>query len=215
VTDAAVPANRRRGRPADPDLVDRVYRAALAVYAEVGWSGFTIDAVAARASVGKASIYQRWPDKQQVLVGAFLAVGPESFPMDLYVGDIRKDLIAYVESVVEAISGPSGLLHIRVQLEAKSSPDVLGVALDHLQNVWFTGARRMVAEAIARGELPEGTSTSLLFDIVRGATINRFLALPPNGGERFRARKHDFAVRVVDVVLAGIRAVVPQPVAAD
>ena len=52
-----------RGRPADPDIEQRVLAAALTVYGEVGWAGFTLDRVARRAPVGKAALYRRWPSK--------------------------------------------------------------------------------------------------------------------------------------------------------
>jgi DNA-binding transcriptional MerR regulator/predicted nucleic acid-binding protein len=47
-------ARARPGRPRDPNLESRVFAAALRVYAEAGWSGFSFDAVARRAGVGKA-----------------------------------------------------------------------------------------------------------------------------------------------------------------
>jgi DNA-binding transcriptional MerR regulator len=56
----------RSGRPRDPDLESRVLAAALRVYAEAGWSGFSFDAVARRAGVGKAPLYLRWQSGQLV-----------------------------------------------------------------------------------------------------------------------------------------------------
>ena len=47
--------------------------AALAVYAEAGWSGFSFDAVARRAGVGKAPLYLRWASKEDLLLAAFRA----------------------------------------------------------------------------------------------------------------------------------------------
>ncbi|MGW0590086.1 TetR family transcriptional regulator [Streptosporangium sp. NPDC002607] len=49
-----------RGRPPDPDLEARVHAAALDLYGEVGWAGFSLDLVARRARVGKAALYSRW-----------------------------------------------------------------------------------------------------------------------------------------------------------
>ena len=61
---------RRRGRPRDPQLEERALEATLAVFGERGWVGLTIDEVAARALVGKSSIYLRWKDKETLLAAA-------------------------------------------------------------------------------------------------------------------------------------------------
>jgi len=206
VSEAAEPT--RRGRPPDLGFSDRVRRAALEVYAESGWSGFTIDAVASRASAGKASIYRRWANKQQLLVDALLQVGPEMTLPDPR-ADIREQLTVYARSVVDAISRPSGLILVRAQLDAKWHPDVLGTAMESLQGVRLKGAQTMVAEAIARGELPEGTSTTLLFDMLRGSILNHFLSLPADRESEFAAHGHEFAARVVSLLLTGLGAGLP------
>jgi AcrR family transcriptional regulator len=58
------------GRPRDPDVDRRVADAAIALFGEAGWAGFSVEAVAKRACVGKASIYLRWPTKDALLVEA-------------------------------------------------------------------------------------------------------------------------------------------------
>ncbi|WP_046529381.1 MULTISPECIES: TetR/AcrR family transcriptional regulator [Cellulomonas] len=63
-------ARSPRGRPRDPDLARRAHRAALGLFAEKGWAGFTLDGVAARARIGKSAIYLRWSDRAELLVEA-------------------------------------------------------------------------------------------------------------------------------------------------
>jgi len=76
-----------RGRPADPGIERRVLAAALTVYGEVGWAGFTLDRVARRAPVGKAALYRRWPTKEDLLLAALEHLaeppGDEADPTDL------------------------------------------------------------------------------------------------------------------------------------
>ena len=62
------------GRPRDAGLDERVYRAALALYGRVGWSGFSIEAVAREGRVGKASIYLRWSSKAELLADAVASI---------------------------------------------------------------------------------------------------------------------------------------------
>lgn len=83
----------RRGRPLDLSRDDSLRRAALELVAEIGYDRLTIDAVAARARAGKATVYRRWASKAELLVDAFVQdtfgnlVVPDT-------GNLRDDLVA-------------------------------------------------------------------------------------------------------------------------
>lgn len=64
----------KAGRPRDPQLEERVYRAALDLYGEAGWTGFNLTKIAAEAGVGKSSLYSRWNDRNTLLHAAFTAL---------------------------------------------------------------------------------------------------------------------------------------------
>lgn len=70
----------RRGRPRDPLLDDRALQATLDVFGEKGWTGLTYDEVAARAKVGKSSLYLRWPTKERLLADALRRTQQQSAP---------------------------------------------------------------------------------------------------------------------------------------
>ncbi len=110
-----------RGRPADPDIERRVIAAALSVYGEVGWAGFTLDRVARRAPVGKAALYRRWPTKEILLLAALehLAEPPDE-GADLT--DLRGCLITMAEQVIDMFVGPKALVLPRVLIEAAQYP---------------------------------------------------------------------------------------------
>jgi AcrR family transcriptional regulator len=61
---------RGPGRPRDPNLESRVFAAVRTIYAEAGWSGFSFDAVARSAGVGKAPLYLRWKTKEDLLLSS-------------------------------------------------------------------------------------------------------------------------------------------------
>ena len=65
------------GRKRDPSRDAKILEATLDVLAEVGAAGLTMDAVAARAGAGKATIYRRWTSKAEL---AFRGM-PRSDPM--------------------------------------------------------------------------------------------------------------------------------------
>src|SRR5947209_6490594 len=95
------------GRPRDPAIESRVRDAALTVYGARGWSGFSFDAVARIAGVGKNAVYLRWRTREELLVSAleqFIVAIP-----DLDRGSVRDDLRHLVASMAETFTGPAGL----------------------------------------------------------------------------------------------------------
>jgi len=63
--------HRRPGRPRSEQAEQAIIEATLDLFAEQGFEGVCVEAVAARAGVGKATIYRRWPNKEELLLAAF------------------------------------------------------------------------------------------------------------------------------------------------
>jgi AcrR family transcriptional regulator len=68
--------DRKPGRPRDARVDAAVAEATRAVLAEHGFGGATVEAIAARAGVGKATIYRRWPSREALLLGVMSAEVP-------------------------------------------------------------------------------------------------------------------------------------------
>ena len=205
----ATSPRRRRGRPADPGIEQRVAAAAIQVYAEAGWAGFTFDAIAARSGVGKAAIYRRWESKLDIFRAAWRAasVGWIEVPDT---GALRGDLVFVARTLAERLDEPVGIAELRLLIDAKLFPEEFG-EMDPSRGASRAVARETVDRAVARGELPAGTRPEAVFDLVRGAVVHNFLMVPPGMADAWRARRAQLAEEVVDVVLAGLRAQRPEP----
>ncbi|MEO6204335.1 MAG: helix-turn-helix domain-containing protein, partial [Mycobacteriales bacterium] len=118
MTAAAAP--RPRGRPRDPDIEPRVYAAALEIYSERGWYGFSLEAVSRVAAVGQAAIYRRWSGKADLLARAVAAAEPP--PPTLDTGSSRKDLMLLGHHLISRYRGPSGVVGLRLVLDARTHP---------------------------------------------------------------------------------------------
>ena len=200
----ATSPRRGRGRPADPDIEQRVLGAAIRLYAEAGWAGFTFDAIAARSSVGKGAIYRRWESKLDIMQAAMRAasVGFVEVPDT---GTLRGDLVFVARTLVERLDEPVGVAELRLFLDAKIFPEEFG-DLDRGRAASRVVARETVDRAVARGELPAGTRPEFVFDLVRGAVVHNVLMVPAGMTDAWRARRAQFAEEIVDVALAGLRA---------
>ncbi|MCQ6553566.1 TetR/AcrR family transcriptional regulator [Streptomyces sp. C10-9-1] len=90
-----------------------IYDAALGLVGEVGYGRTTVEAIAARAGVGKQTIYRWWPSKAAVLMDAFLDLaaraaeeaGPDA-PAVPDTGDLRADLRLVLRATVDQMNDP-------------------------------------------------------------------------------------------------------------
>ena len=85
--------SRRPGRPRSEQAEQAIIEATLDLFAEQGFEGVCVEAVAARAGVGKATIYRRWPNKEELLLAALSSM---KSPFPEPTGNVRDDLIAQI-----------------------------------------------------------------------------------------------------------------------
>lgn len=187
------------GRPRDPGLEARTHVAACRVYGRLGWSGFTIDAVAREAGVGKASIYLRWPDRQALLVDSLVAELVHDVQVDT--GSLRGDLLHLARSHLASYLGELKDAALRMTTEASLTPE-LRETWQEWRNHQVAAARSTVRRGIARGELGPESSVTLLLDSLLGATLMHALVSPAELGERGAFDIDDYSETLVDFVLA-------------
>ncbi|MBY4208045.1 TetR/AcrR family transcriptional regulator [Rhodococcus fascians] len=198
-----MPTEQRRspGRPRDADMETRVYDAVLEVYWETSWRGFTFDAVARRAKVGRAALYRRWDTKAELLVAALEDRTPLSTPIDT--GSVRRDLIELSDQLARGYAELAGLVSLRVTLDAMVNPELLAHLTETLNQSRLVTTRHIVNRAVAREELPDDTSTTLLLELVTGAVLTHALfSIAHPGSLQADTRKH--SVVVVDTVLRAL-----------
>lgn len=179
-----------------------MFAAVLKTYAEAGWSGFSFDAVARSAGVGKAPLYLRWKTKEDLLLSALSAHYRSISIRDS--GNLRDDLVEYAARLLESKASPDGWAFLRIHLEATVIPALQArfssqIAIPHVE-----GARALLHRAIDSGELPADTPVDLLLDSLYGAIVIRMILSPPGERAQLVAEPHRYAVPIVDFVLSGL-----------
>jgi AcrR family transcriptional regulator len=190
------------GRRRDPSLEPRVVAAALAVYAEAGWSGFSFDAVARRAGVGKAPLYLRWASKEDLLLAAFGAHTTAITITDS--GNLRDDLTEYTCRLIDSKAGPDGWAFLRLHLEATVIPALHASFSSQIANPHVEGARALLDRALERGDLRPGSPTDLMLDSLYGAVLIKIILSPPGEREQLGQDPRGYAGQIVDFVLRGL-----------
>jgi AcrR family transcriptional regulator len=90
-THPQAPTSPRPGRPRSATAHEAILQAAVALFVEQGFEGMSLDAVASRAGVGKATIYRRWSSKEDVVIDAVARVFAE--PAAPNTGNVCDDLV--------------------------------------------------------------------------------------------------------------------------
>ena len=96
---------RRPGRPRDAHRDEAILAAALEILNSEGYVGLTIEGVAARAGVGRPTIYRRWASKAELVVAALVDTVHIAVP-DVDTGSLRRDLVAMQRRQVALMNSP-------------------------------------------------------------------------------------------------------------
>lgn len=191
---------RGRGRPRTPGAEDKILTAALEEYGEHGWAGFTMDAVAQRAGVGKSTIYLRWPDKGSLLVRAVAAKTVTFAGIDT--GSLQEDLLELTVRLLRYLHSPGGWAAIRVTLDGASSPERMGDFAADLTWSHSQYVAEICQRSVARGEMVDDLPTGVVSETIYGAAMINALSERLEGREddedAFRLRASQIVATVVD-----------------
>jgi AcrR family transcriptional regulator len=160
----------------------------------------SMDAVAARAGVGKATIYRRWPHKEALLLGAFAAV-KEPIPA-LPGRSVRDDLVLLARALGRTRDGRAGRIIPCLMPELQRPGRLRSLYLDMIEERREV-TRTVLRRGIATGELRPDTDVELAVVLLAAPMMTTLLGSAP------RLDRARLAERTVDAVLRGIEA--PQP----
>jgi len=192
----ARPDRRRPGRPRSERAERAIIDAALGVFAESGTEGLCIEKVAARAGVGKATIYRRWPGKEDLLLDA---IGALQAPLPEPAGrSVREDLVTVLSAMRDAVADPRRAREFALLLgEGAKYPRLMARYVETMLEPRREVIRSVLRRGVATGELRPGTDIEAALFMLTGAVLARGKydpsSMPPG-----------YVERVVDELLLGL-----------
>ncbi|MAI80912.1 MAG: TetR family transcriptional regulator [Deltaproteobacteria bacterium] len=188
-------ATSSTGRPRSEEAHNAILSATLELLAEVGYSALTVEGVASRAGVGKATIYRRWASKGPLVVEAFGQL--PSFE-DVDTGDLGEDLKQMLRAYIVAFNS-TALSAVLPSLAGERTHDVeLSKVFEPVSLGRRAPLLRAFERAQIRGEISDQTDLEMAADVVVGPIA---VCLFFKGG-RLNAKMVD---PMVDLALHGIR----------
>ena len=177
--DAAAGAPRGRGRPRDPQIREAILRAAREIIAANGPGGLTMEGVAARAGVGKPTVYRWWPDRHAVAMDALMQEHSQSIaqtsPPQRKARIALKALQQQLETVAEAFASRTGRNMASMLAAADGESELAKSFRNHFVMARREEGRALLQEALRAGEVRPDLDIDVALDLIYGALFFRLL----------------------------------------
>lgn len=188
------------GRPRSRRADRAILEASLDLLAEVGYGGLTMEGIAGRAGVGKATLYRRWKSTKDVVVAAVSEFVEEIVIPDS--GSVEEDLRRLMRRAIQVYRGRFGKLMPGLVAAMTVSPEVARAVRER-----FLAGRRaalsvVLERGVARGELRADVNVEIALDFLGGPLFYRLLVTGASLDEAF-------AEEVVSAMLGGIASAGP------
>jgi AcrR family transcriptional regulator len=164
---------QRGGSLPDPTVAPRVIEAVLDELATTGRDGLSMDRIANRAGVSKATIYRRWRTKDDLLVAAYQQLS-RPFP-ELATGTLTGDLDALFAVVLEGAADHRYPIVLTELVAAAATDPTLRPHLHTVSDNWQTGIQQMLTAAQHRNELDRDVAIDLLAETISALALRRIM----------------------------------------
>jgi AcrR family transcriptional regulator len=174
MSETAESPRRTPGRPRSEASHQAIITATLELLLEEGYGSLTMEAVRARAGVGKATIYRRWSSKQELVRDAIVFMHDEFEAPDT--GSLRGDYEG-MAALVMASAQRAGAATFMPRLlgDAANDPELHAIFREHLVEPRRDQMRTVLKRAVARGEIRDDVDLELMIDLFAGPAVYRLL----------------------------------------
>jgi AcrR family transcriptional regulator len=197
IPDASTPTPRR-GRPRSEKVHEAILTAAVELLLTRGLGAVSMDAVAERAGVSKATIYRWWPTKETLALEALYHEWDTARLPQPDTGSLRSDLLSLLRPWIRRVRArPYGRVIAALITEAQTDPEFAEQYRARFVEPRREPVRAAFKRAIERGEIPADSNLEVALDLLYGPIYHRLL----NGHAPLTDR---FVQAVVDSTLAGM-----------
>ncbi len=131
--------------------------AATELILECGFDDMTIDEVANRANVGKATVYRRWARKEDLAYAAMTALYDQEFHQP-DTGALRGDLFEFYSAVISFANSETGMAYMRTAVSESMRDERIQTLYRVAQDRTSAHTYQMFSRARERGEIREGVN---------------------------------------------------------
>jgi len=167
------------GRPRSAQSHQAILQAALELLAEVGFAAMSMDAIAARAGVGKTTIYRRYASKEELVADAIESIREEIVIPDT--GNLQSDIDTLIQNAAQITLNPIGRQTVAMIISsASSNPQFAQIYWTKYLQPRRKAFAVVLERAKAREEIQADLDSDLIFDTMSGIMLYALIFQPPS-----------------------------------
>ena len=166
--------DKKIGRPRSEETKKAILTASYELLLENGFNTVTVEGIAERAGVSKATIYKWWPNKAAVVLDGFFAA-TESMLQVPDTGSAREDLFIQVNNLATFITSPRGKVIKELIAEGQFDANIAEEYRSRYFNPRRLISRHIIERGILRGDLKKDLDIELSIDLIFAPLFYRLL----------------------------------------
>jgi len=178
IESGVAPKRRGRGRPRNPETDSRITSAAAQLMVERGYDKMTVDDVAERAGVGKATVYRRWPSKSDLAVAAISEILMTEFP-EPDTGSIVTDLREGLVNAISFANSPGGVQFMKMCIAESIRDPRIAALYRESSDRREVQSKESFDRAIERGEVRPDARLDYALSWIGGIMASRIISDRP------------------------------------
>ncbi|RCX23431.1 TetR family transcriptional regulator [Fontibacillus phaseoli] len=168
--------NAKRGRPRNVETQKSILSASYDLLLENGFGAVTVEKIAERAGVSKATIYKWWPNKAAVVMDGFLSSAAERMPVP-DTGSALNDIVIHAANLARFLTSREGNIIMELIGEGQVDSGLAEAYRTRFFHPRRLEARQLIERGLQRGELQENLDIELGIDLIYGPIFYRLLIL--------------------------------------
>jgi len=165
---------KKKGRPRDIATEKAILAASYDLLLENGFGTITVEKIAERAKVSKATIYKWWPNKAAVVMDGFLSAAMARLPVP-DTGSVIDDIVIQVSNLASFLTSREGKGINELIAEGQFDVKLAEEYRARYFNPRRLDSRRILERGVQRGELKKDLDIELCIDLIYGPLFYRLL----------------------------------------
>jgi AcrR family transcriptional regulator len=165
---------KKRGRPRNVETEKAILAASYDLLIENGFGTVTVDKIAERAKVSKATIYKWWPNKAAVVMDGFLSAAMARLPVP-DTGSAITDIVIQATNLARFLTSREGKVINELIAEGQADLKLAEEYRLRYFNPRRLDSRRILERGVQRGELKKNLNIELSIDLIYGPLFYRLL----------------------------------------
>ncbi len=190
--------DKKRGRPRNNEAEAAILAASYDLLLETGFGAVTVEKIAERAKVSKATIYKWWPNKAAVVIDGYLSAATARLPVP-DTGSVKEDIRIHATNLAAFLYSREGKVITEMIGEGQFDAGLAEAYRTRFFAPRRQEARQLLERGVMRGELKKDLDVNCSIDLMYGPIFYRLLIT----GDTLNG---EFVEKLLALAFEGIRA---------